>query len=332
MRKLRVAVLVLLGAIVSFIGISQATVARPLVRLLYPNGRPNRVAKFVNGSWSWLVSMGITPSRWPGKPVCGPATIEVRGRRSGKPRSTMTTWIEHEGDRYFVSMLSERSDWVRNIRAAGGEAALRRRTRRNVHLEEVPVEARAPIIQAWYQRTWRSTRPHLGLAPDVPLAAFEDAAREHPVFRLCEPPGNLGRKAAKSRGVVGAIANQVTIWSLLAGIPRPPYSRDNAIVVETIGRRSGRSRRVPVGFAEEAGKLFVVVEDGGRADWVRNALQQDGRLRVFHSGTWKPAHLRLTGRDPESYLARMNRLHAALVRRHASKPAVAEISLRDVVD
>lgn len=32
MRKLRIAVLVLLGAICSFIGISQATVARPLIR------------------------------------------------------------------------------------------------------------------------------------------------------------------------------------------------------------------------------------------------------------------------------------------------------------
>jgi F420H(2)-dependent quinone reductase len=328
-HKIGIVVAVAVGA---FFVISQLTVAERLIRVMYPGGRPSEFARRINGSWSWLVSMSITPSRWPGRPVCGPATIEVRGRRSGKPRSTMTTWIEHEGDRYFVSMLSERSDWVRNSRAAGGEAVLRRRTRRKVHLEEVPVEARAPIIQAWYQRTWRSTRPHFGLAPDAPLAAFEDAAREHPVFRLRELPGDVDRKAAKSRGVVGAIANQITIWSLQAGIPRPPYTRDNAIVVETIGRRSGRRRRVPVGVTEEAGKLFVVVEDGGRADWVRNVLQQDGRLRVFHSGTWKPAHLRMTGRNPESYLARMNRLHAALVRRHSSEPAVAEISLSDVVD
>jgi deazaflavin-dependent oxidoreductase (nitroreductase family) len=127
------------------------------------------------------------------------------------------------------------------------------------------------------------------------------------------------------RGVIGLIANQVTMWALLTGIPRPPYTRGNAIIIETVGRRSGQRRRVPVGYLEDEGKLIVVIEDGRRADWVRNALAHDSRLRVFLRGRWLDGRLSLIEGDPQEYLRLMNKLHAALVRRHSSTPGVAQI-------
>src|SRR3972149_4243617 len=132
------------------------------------------------------------------------------------------------------------------------------------------------------------------------------------------------------RGVFGRAANALTVWAILLGVPRPPYTRNNALVIETVGRRSGKRRRIPVGFIEENGRLFVVGEDGARADWARNALAHDGRLRVHYRGAWRDACLRLIDGDPEAYLRRMNRIHAALVRRHSSRPGVAEISLETV--
>jgi len=163
----------------------------PISRLLLPHfyrgGRPTRAGRFGNRCWSWLASMGVLPSRWPGRPVIGPATLEVPGRRSGRPRSNMVTWVEHEGDRYFVSMLGARSDWIRNLEAAGGDAVFRHGRRRPVRLEEVPVERRAPIIQAWYSRTYVSTRRHLGLDPKAPIEEFERIAPEHPVYRIVFP-------------------------------------------------------------------------------------------------------------------------------------------------
>ena len=102
-----------------------------------------------------------------------------------------------------------------------------------------------------------------------------------------------------SRGIVGAIANQVTMWALQTGIPRPPYTRGNAIIIETVGRRSGRRRRLPVGYLQDGGRLVVVVEDGERADWVRNALAQDGRLRVFLRGRWLDGKLSLIEGRPQ---------------------------------
>ncbi len=124
-----------------------------------------------------------------------------------------------------------------------------------------------------------------------------------------------------------AIGNGLTIWAILLGVPRPPYTRGNAIVVETVGRRSGKRRRIPVGHVEDDGKLVVVSERGAGGDWVRNALARDGRLRVFYQGRWRDARLRLLGGNPEDYLQRMNKLHAALVRRHSTTPQAVEITL-----
>jgi hypothetical protein len=51
------------------------------------------------------------------------------------------------------------------------------------------------------------------------------------------------------------IANAVTKLALLVGIPRPPYTRENALIVETVGRRSGKRRRIPVGISTMAAIL-----------------------------------------------------------------------------
>ena len=121
------------------------------------------------------------------------------------------------------------------------------------------------------------------------------------------------------------IANAVTKLALLVGIPRPPYTRENALIVETVGHRSGKRRRIPVGYLDDGGRIIVVVEDGSRAHWVRNALANDGRLRIHLRGAWRPARLRILDADPESYLRRMNRVHAAFVRVESSTPGVVEI-------
>jgi hypothetical protein len=156
---------------------------RYLVPAFYREGRPTAAGRQLNRSWSWLTSTGALPERWPGRPA-GPSTIETIGRTSGLPCSNMVTWVEYEGERYLVSMLGERSDWVRNSRAAGGEAVLRRGRRAPVRLIEVPATERAPIIRAWYKVTWTSTLPHLGLDPNGEIEEFEAIAPEYPVFRI----------------------------------------------------------------------------------------------------------------------------------------------------
>ena len=121
------------------------------------------------------------------------------------------------------------------------------------------------------------------------------------------------------------IANEVTNLALLAGIPRPLYTRESALIIETIGHKSGKRRRIPVGYLDDGGHIIVVVEDGRRAGWVRNALANGGWLRIYLRGAWRDARLQILDVDPESYLTRMNRVHQAFVRLESTTPAVVEI-------
>jgi hypothetical protein len=170
---------------------------RYLVPIFYREGRPTRAGRSLNRAWSRLTSTGLLPEYWPGRPA-GPATIETIGRASGLTCSNMVTWVEYEGSRYLVSMLGERTDWVRNARAAGGEAFIRRGRREPVRLVEIPAEHRAPIIQEWYKITWTSTRPHLGIDPKAEIQEFERIAAAHPVFRIA--PRNEGEPSMDDRG------------------------------------------------------------------------------------------------------------------------------------
>jgi hypothetical protein len=89
----------------------------------------------------------------------------------------------HAGQRYLVSMLGDGSDWVRNVRAAGGEAFVKRGRLRPVKLTELPPAQRGPILKA-YCRVATSGRHHFPVAPGAPVSEFDALAERYPVFRL----------------------------------------------------------------------------------------------------------------------------------------------------
>jgi deazaflavin-dependent oxidoreductase (nitroreductase family) len=113
------------------------------------------------------------------------STLEVVGRRSGKPVQFPVVVADYQGGRYLVSMLGTEANWVRNLRAAGGEAVLVRRGRRPVHLDELPVDQRAPILRR-YLEVAPGARPHFPVLRGAPLEEFERIAGQFPVFRLEE--------------------------------------------------------------------------------------------------------------------------------------------------
>ena len=139
--------------------------------------RPTKLTQIMNRGMGWLASLGLTPS--------DTVTLEVKGRRTGAVRSTVVTWVEHEGVRYLVSPRGE-SEWVRNARTAGGEAVIRHGRRQKVRLEEVPPGERAAILQAYLRKTRRATRQHFGIDPKAESAEFAAIAGRHPVFRVIE--------------------------------------------------------------------------------------------------------------------------------------------------
>ncbi len=85
-------------------------------RWLYRGGRPNRLTKIINRGWAIFHSSGIMPESY--------VTLDLVGRKSGKIVSFPLAMIFMNGDRYLVSMLGSKSNWVQNVRAAGGKARL----------------------------------------------------------------------------------------------------------------------------------------------------------------------------------------------------------------
>ncbi len=146
-------------------------------RLFYRDGRPNRAGRAFARLSSAIYGSGPLPSFL--------VSLETIGYRTGQRHAVPVVLADHAGERYIVSMLGERSPWVRNIRTAGGRAVIKHGRRRHVHLVELAPDARAPVIKAYLGRAV-DARPHFPVEPDAPIEAFERIAASYPVFRIDE--------------------------------------------------------------------------------------------------------------------------------------------------
>ena len=147
----------------------------PLMRLFYRDWRPTRLGRLVNRFACWWSGLGLPPSYQ--------AALEVRGRASGRRRSSPVVVATVEGRHYLVSMLGPGSDWVKNVEAAHGEAVIRQGRRRRVHLVAVATEHRASILRE-YVRIASSGRQHFPLGVGAPLSDFAAIADQYPVYRI----------------------------------------------------------------------------------------------------------------------------------------------------
>lgn len=146
-----------------------------LKRWFYRDGRPNRLARIIDRGMAALYALGVAPNYL--------VTLEVRGRRSGRTIALPLVMVVAGGERYLVSMLGEGANWVRNVRAAGGDATLRHGRREEVRLEELAVDRRAPVLATYLKRA-PNARAHLPITKDALPAEFERVASRFPVFRV----------------------------------------------------------------------------------------------------------------------------------------------------
>lgn len=113
--------------------------------------------------------------------------LEVLGRRSGRLRRTAVVVVEHQGQRFIVSLGGE-SEWVRNVHAAAGKAILHRGKRTPVCLVEVLPAKRPPVLLAYASHRAFSRSPayiarnYFGVKPHPGLSDFTDIAERYPVF------------------------------------------------------------------------------------------------------------------------------------------------------
>lgn len=119
-----------------------------------------------------------------GLPLAGSRVLEVRGRRSGEWRRTPVNPLAHEGERYLVAPRGE-TQWVRNMRAAGGGRLAGRGGAEEFEASEVPVAERPPILRAYLRKwKWEVGAFFDGVGPDSPDADLLRIAPDHPVFRI----------------------------------------------------------------------------------------------------------------------------------------------------
>jgi deazaflavin-dependent oxidoreductase (nitroreductase family) len=145
-------------------------------RWLYRNGRPSALASAINRIMTMMARKGVGPPSL--------ATLEITGRRSGRPIAFPIVVADHDGERYAVAMLGEGTSWVANVRAAQGKAFLQRGPEKAaVHLAELPVEQRPPVLKR-YLEVAPGARPHIPVDYRAPVQQFGAIAAQYPVFRI----------------------------------------------------------------------------------------------------------------------------------------------------
>lgn len=144
-------------------------------RWMYRDNHPNWIAQLLNNIWGRIHSAGLAPENW--------VSLEVTGRKSGKLIAFPIVIALHDGQSYAVSMLGDEAQWVKNVRAAGGKAYIQRQRRKEVQLDEIPVDQRAPILKAYLQQA-PGARPHMPVDKDAPIAEFAAIAEQFPAFHV----------------------------------------------------------------------------------------------------------------------------------------------------
>ncbi len=125
-----------------------------------------------------LTLMGIS--------VMGSRELRVRGRSSGEWRATPVNLLTVDGERYLVAPRGV-TQWVRNIRVAGGGELRVGRRVEAITVAELPDEAKGPILSAYLAKWKWEVGQFFGKVDGSPdsLAAIADG---FPVFRVASAP------------------------------------------------------------------------------------------------------------------------------------------------
>ena len=130
-----------------------------------------------NGAVKGLTRLGIS--------VRGSRVLEHRGRTSGELHHVPVNLLTVAGKRFLVAPRGE-TQWVRNVRHAGGHLVLILGRRRELcTAREIPAPESVPILRT-YLRRWKFETGMLfdGVTPDSTDAEWADVAAQHPVFEL----------------------------------------------------------------------------------------------------------------------------------------------------
>ena len=142
---------------------------------------PDRGARFFNATVAALTRAGIS--------VWGSAILAVRGRTTGQWRTTPVNVLTLAGERYLVAPRGH-TQWVRNLRAAGGGELRVGRRAEPFTATELADDDKPDVLRA-YLRRWKFEVGMFfqGVGPDAAQDKLRQIAPGYPVFRLKRPHG-----------------------------------------------------------------------------------------------------------------------------------------------
>jgi len=147
----------------------------PAARYVMPTTAAGRFAtRTFNGWVAWLTRHGFS--------VWGSRVLFVRGRSSGQWRSNPVNVLTHDGRRYLVAPRGQ-TQWVRNLRAAGG-GELRVGKKVETFTATELAEAEKPAVLRAYLRRWKFEVGVFfdGVGADASDAKLAEIAPGYPVF------------------------------------------------------------------------------------------------------------------------------------------------------
>ncbi|MBJ6637590.1 nitroreductase family deazaflavin-dependent oxidoreductase [Streptomyces sp. DHE7-1] len=140
----------------------------------YLKGSPLNVR--LNAVIGWLARHGLS--------LAGSAEMSVRGRKSGQMQRIPVNPHSYDGARYLVSARGH-SQWVRNMRVAGGGELRVGRKVRPFTAEELPDAEKLPILRTYLEKWgWEVNQYFQGVTAKSSDAEILAAAGDHPVFRI----------------------------------------------------------------------------------------------------------------------------------------------------
>ena len=139
--------------------------------------KPGKSTNIFNEAVATLTRAGVS--------IWGSRILAVRGRKSGEWRTTPVNPLTLNGERYLVAPRGE-TQWVRNLRAAGGEAELLLGKKVEQFSSTELADAEKPPVLRAYLKRWKAEVGVFfdGVSATSPDADVERIAPRHPVFRL----------------------------------------------------------------------------------------------------------------------------------------------------
>ena len=136
----------------------------------------NRIDVATGKAVAWLTRHGIS--------LLGSRVLSVPGRKSGRVQQVPVNLLERDGRRYLVAIRGN-TQWVRNVRAAGGARLQVGRRVEEVRLRELPVEERVPVLRRYLARWgWEVGQFIEGLSKKSTDAELLAAAPGIPAFEV----------------------------------------------------------------------------------------------------------------------------------------------------